>query len=345
MKNRIVAVVSALVCFIALFLYIAKDWGRAEANQVENKSGSIAHSVMRADKQISESQPKPQITETTHSVDKDAGNKSIAQSQYSQDSKIDPKLKNITIASVVVDDPEESLFKDPQRLETVSKLRQFAMPVKNLMIFFPSFAYTGEMELEVPSFTNRRDNFDGESYIVKSKFKLLKDDEGDFALYQTSKSNSKQEVFSAPIYNGDYYFVDGETEYYDSSGNQFQNDKLALVNEMLDKAHGEPLVRKKWVEIIRDIEPVIDLELVSETGDTATWNIAKREDIDEKNQKIKLHSLNGTVTARIEDNVLTSAKLSGSGTYQAGFMKGAKVRWDINLRLSQIGTQGQVYLP
>ena len=344
MKTKIIAAFSVLVCFIALFLYIAKDWGRVEANQVENQSSSTAHSVIKGDKQISEPQSMPQIFETTHSK-KTSDNKPIVQGQYSKDSKIDPKLKSIKIESVVVEDPEEAFYQDPQRLETVSKLRQFTMPIKNIMLFFPSFAYTGEMELEVPSFTNRRDNYDGENYIVKSKFRMQKDDEGDFKLYQTSESNSKKNVFSAPIYNGSYYFVDGETEYYDLNGNQFFDDKLSMVNEMLDKENGEPLVRKKWIEIITDIQPVIDLELISEAGETATWNIVKRKDIDNNNQKIILDNLIGTVTVRVEDDVLTSAKFSGSGTYQEGFMKGATVSWKISLNLTQIGTQGQVYLP
>ena len=341
MKSKIFAAIALTVCFLLVALYISKDWGGLEAKPVEIKQTSNITTT----NPNQEKEEKQFIVKENLSESKISDKESTIDTENAEKKKIHPKLRNIKISSVVVEDPEENLTDDPQRLATVSKLRQFTMPIKNIMIFFPSFAYTGEMELEVPSFTNRRDNYDGENYIVKSKFRMQKDDEGDFELYQTSESNSKKNVFSAPIYNGSYYFVDGEAEYYDSNGNQFFDDKLSMVNEMLDKANGEPLVRKKWIEIITDIQPVIDLELISEAGETATWNIVKRKDIDNNSQKIKLDNLNGAVTVRVEDDVLTSAKFSGSGTYQEGFMKGAKVSWKISLNLTQIGTQGQVYLP
>ena len=341
MKSKVFAVIALTVCFLIFVIYISKDWGSLEAKPIEAKQKTNITQI----KPNQEKEEKQLIAKANSSENIISKKESTIDTEHTENKQIHPKLRNIKISNVVVEDPEENLSDDPQRLATVSKLQQFTMPIKNIMIFFPSFAYTGEMELQVPSFTNRRDNYDGENYIVKSKFRMQKDDEGDFKLYQTSESNSKKNVFSAPIYNGSYYFVDGETEYYDSDGNQFFDDKLSMVNEMLDKENGEPLVRKKWIEIITDIQPVIDLELISEAGETATWNIVKRKDIDNNNQKIILDNLIGTVTVRVEDDVLTSAKFSGSGTYQEGFMKGATVSWKISLNLTQIGTQGQVYLP
>lgn len=346
MNKRIVAIAVTIICFLAIVIYIARDWNKSETPYDK-------HSPSQDDVTTGQHTPPSEISaitpaDATTSASPAAyspNKKPVPDTGHSDNTKIDPRLKNITISSVTVEDPEQELSENPERLETVSQLRQFTMPIKNMMEFFPSFAYTGEMELEIPTFTNNRNNYDGEVYTVRSEFKLVKDDEGDFRLFQTSNSNSDKDAFSAPIYNGTFYLVDGKSQYYDSEGNPFLDDRLAAVEQMLNRENGEPLVRKKWIEIIRDIEPVIDLELVTESEETTTWNIVRRDDIDEKNQKLKLLELNGTVTALTLDSVITSAQFSGKGTYQEGFMKGATVRWNIRLNLSQIGNQQQVYLP
>lgn len=347
MKRKIMPTVILIGCLMAIAIYIAGGWQKnnyrsTTSNQDKtglsfNTKEVIKNGVITDNKKTQKQQIIPKES---------SRNKSEFTTKNKTDKvHIDPRLKDIKVTGEVVEDPEQHLENDPERLETTIRLQQFTMPIKNLMMFFPSFAYEGKMELEIPTFTNRRDNYDGSTAKITSKFTLLKDEDGNFELSQESNSSNRKNTFSSPAYNGHYYYVDGETEYYTSSGEQYFDDKLSMIKTLLDKNNSEPLVRKKWIEIINDIEPVIDLELITEGENSITWNIIKRDGLDTNNQKIKITSLRGTVTARTSDNVVTQASFDGSGTYQEGFMKGATVSWKIDLNLSQIGIQGQIYLP
>lgn len=252
----------------------------------------------------------------------------------------DPRLANIT----VIEWETEAEKEEPLTPEEEARRKTMATavkPLKSVMSALSSFTYKGEMKLTVPTLTQNEEAFKagqryGEGIEVTSSFELKKAEDGSYYVKQESHTAKGDTKYDTPEYNGELYYIDGEFTYIGSDGSVADDATLSRVLAINNANDLEPLVRKNWIQIIKDMDQVMGFDSGEATAQGTTYAVT---DINPEKQKgtVEISSLSGTLTVLEDQDVMTSADISGAGQLKRGYMSGADIAYTIKLDISDVG--------
>ncbi len=305
------------IVFVFFIILIISSWGKEEA-QNDNFVESMN---IKNKKNIP---PKKKITGNNDNID--------------ISDEVDPRLKKIFIREII-SEPEEELTPEQKKHEKL--LGIIKQPVNLLAAKLSSFVYEGEMKMNMPTFNTDEESFKagkryGKSEEVISRFKYIKDEEGNYSIFQETESASKTEKYKKNSYNGELRYMNGEYSYSDANGANVNKDSVDKIVTENEKKNNEPYVKSNWVKLIQDISKVIAFE-VSEKNDNLQNYEIKGANPELQKNTTELTEIHGNITIDEETGVMSGSSITGIAKLHDGYMSGADVGFSINLELKAVG--------
>ncbi|MBF0120365.1 MAG: hypothetical protein HQK79_16125 [Desulfobacterales bacterium] len=264
-----------------------------------------------------------------------------------QQGSVDPLLKDVVITEIPASEPSE-MHEDPQKQEIKRIISVMTAPFHAYKEKLSSFACEGEMDVIVPTLNTDEKSFNqgkryGKGIKVNSKFSCEIDENNNYHIRQETKTDQGNTKYDKePYYNGDIYFVDGKYAFIGRDGKQLSGDDLKKAMSAFQESNNEPLVRKNWIEIVKDIDLVIGFDSTEQSENKQSFSI-KPINPDMQQKTMKLDSLSGTV--KINDNLMVDGNVNGKGQLKRGYMSGADVGYSMKMHIKDVGNVQPITLP
>ncbi|MCP4133899.1 MAG: hypothetical protein GY754_23215 [bacterium] len=335
LENKTLKNIFFITIFIAIAIFIISQWGSEDADgppeanreKVQGKgglfSGIFSESIEDQDKQ-----------------------KDAADSE-----NIDPRLKNISINELPVEEPNpEPTDPEEKKIYRVSSI--ITEPMSMIMQKYSSFICEGEMKVLAPSLTtNEKAYKQGKKYgpgiEVSGKFTFTKDKHNNFRLHQETRCAKKESKYNTEIYNGDLYYIEGNYYFVDNKGTLRDKDTTESVLAVRQQDRQEPLVRRNWIQIIKDLGGVLGFDEHRANNDNTEEKIfffkGRKPNLQKKTVLIK--KLSGSVMIVTSNDTMIEGSINGRNTYKHGYLSGADSSYTIKMRIHSIGNAPDVREP
>jgi len=261
----------------------------------------------------------------------------------------DPRLKNVQLKETKVEVPESNI-KDPKILRRKKILGILTEPLSMVMLKYNSFVYSGEMNVLLPNFVKDEKSYKkgkryGDGIKIISKFIFTKDKVGNFSLYQETSCAKKSSEYNGKLFNGTLYYVD-EKYYYVNIHNEIEDKKT--TNKVVAKFYSfnrEPLARRNFIQILRDLKDVIDFKKISSSSNKIRrYSIY---DINEDFQKktIFIKNIESEFSIDYKKKSMFKIDLDGKNQYRSRYMTGANSSYSFEMKISDIGDVKEIEIP
>jgi hypothetical protein len=331
--------IGLIIVLVIIVAVIVSSWKNPETGTYAKNDDSAWHRIDSEDV-YSGSHKGGKATGTQKNQDEDQEDK--------DDEDVDPSLRNVTVTELAVDDPHKEPD-DPEKREIKRIIGVMTKPLDESFRNLPSFTYRGEMKMTAPTFTMDEKAYNagqryGESIEVTSRFTLQKDEKGNFHIHQEASSSKGNTKFDSKMYNGDLYYVDGKYTFIDANGDVVGEDTLNQVLSNNAHDNSEPLVRRNWIQLIKQMDLVMGFNSSGEDDASQNYVI---QDINPDIQKstMQTNNLSGNISILKDHQIIGEANIEGDGQLKRGYMSGADISYSINMAISDIGSVSSIANP
>ena len=260
----------------------------------------------------------------------------------------DPRLKDVDVVEMETVQPgDEPKTSEEKRIQGLLLVLTEPMSVINKK--FPSFTYEGTMRVTVPTRNDDLESFKkgkkyGKGIEVVSSFIYRKDEAGNFHLRQRTQVEKKDSDYNGDIYNGNLYYVDRQYVFTDLKGVKRDDSVLKSVLLIRQQDNSEPLVRRNWIQIVKDLDMVMTFDLIEEEGDNREYSI-RGANPDKQQKTIYIRHLFGGFMLLETNSTMLSGKINGDVRNMRGYMIGSDMTFAISMRIYDIGKVPPIAAP
>ncbi len=264
-----------------------------------------------------------------------------------RESSVDPALKDVQVEELPVDDTDP-LPATPEERAAQGILAIITESIEGVGGKLSSFIMEGDMRMMMPTLAKDEKSFkEGNKYgppvEVTGRFMYRKDSKGNFHLRQETHSAKGNSRYDGLLYNGDLYRVDGKYRFVDAS-RRLREDAVESVSTDFARDGYEPLVRRNWLHIFRDIKSVVAFDTLSDNGSLAAYSM-KPANPERQAVSVQLNGLGGRVDIQQAGPVMIEGTVTGDNTYMQGYLKGSRASYRITLRIHSVGTVPDIQAP
>lgn len=264
-----------------------------------------------------------------------------------EDGPVDPALKNVQVEELPVEETGSQAESAEERTAQ-GIIAIITEPLANVGGKLSSFIMEGDMRMMMPTMAKDEKSFKagnryGPPVEVTGRFVYRKDSRGNYHLHQETKSVKGNTRYDGLLYNGDLYRVDGKFRYVDTS-RRVRDDVIESVSSDFARDGYEPLARRNWIHVFRDIKSVITFDTLSDNGTMASYSM-KPANPDKQALTVQLNGLGGSVDIQQSGPVMIEGTITGDNTYMQGYLKGSRASYRITLRIHSVGGVPDIQAP
>ena len=246
-------------------------------------------------------------------------------------------MGRLTLREHPVDDSHQFVTAETKGKRSTYEL--MTEPLRNVAGKFKALSYTGQMEMQLPTLATSGSERYGSAARLWSRFWFLKDQKGNYYLRQETECSRKQSRYNHTAYNGELYYINGKFYFFDSQGDPLEGARLNRVLFRLRNDGQEPLVRRSWIQLIKDLKGGIRFLEESKGGFRIRGINAKYQGA------LQLEHIEGSLSKLEQPEVMLDASLTGSARHDQGFMKGAQNQFEFELRVTNLKRNPEIRLP